>query len=340
MYQHAEVVHWMKNPSKSIIPAAVDIDLTNICNQDCYYCNSAEFRKEKPVQKKYTDYIKLLDQLNTWREHSPNSYGTLHTITYPGGGEPTLLKGYEKVLEHTIDLGFMCSITTNGSNLDKLINNVHPDKIRKMGWIGVNVDAGTKDLYEHIRRSIPTESLFDDVMTNIKALTDMQANVDLKILLGEYNSNIDALHDIFKQAKNLNVRQIYFRPVLLNGELFPLIPLIPTLDELSKEYQVKAIYSTFKNTERTYKKCHQIFQFPVFCADGKIYVCCDHKGDPRFEIGSWDQGDFRDIWLSERHHKLYNDINVAFCPPCRPHQSNIKIQEILDNPALLENLYL
>ena len=52
MYHHAELVHWIQNQStKKILPAQVDIDLTNICNQDCYYCNSAEFRKLQPVQK-------------------------------------------------------------------------------------------------------------------------------------------------------------------------------------------------------------------------------------------------------------------------------------------------
>ena len=51
-YQYAELVHWMKNKESMILlPAQVDIDLTNVCNQDCYYCNSAEFRRVEPVQK-------------------------------------------------------------------------------------------------------------------------------------------------------------------------------------------------------------------------------------------------------------------------------------------------
>jgi len=112
MYHTAELVHWMQNKdSKILLPAQVDIDLTNICNQDCYYCNSAEHRAAAPVQKKYIEYIKLLDKLASWRSHSPNSYGTTHTITYPGGGEPTVLSGYEHVIEHTIDHGFLTSIT-------------------------------------------------------------------------------------------------------------------------------------------------------------------------------------------------------------------------------------
>ena len=123
-YQSAEIVHWFKNrDTHAIIPAQVDIDLTNICNQDCFYCNSQVHRANRPVQKNYQEYITLLDKLASWRSHSPCSYGTLHAITYPGGGEPTLLPGYEQVLEHTIDLGFLTSITTNGSKLNKLIDN-------------------------------------------------------------------------------------------------------------------------------------------------------------------------------------------------------------------------
>ena len=144
MYQYAELVHWMKNQgTMKILPAQVDIDLTNVCNQDCYYCNSADFRAAMPVQKKYTEYIDLLDKLAGWRAHTPNSYGTTHTITYPGGGEPTVLVNYERVIEHTIDLGFLGSITTNGSNLDRLLETVHIDKLRKLAWIGIDIDAGT-----------------------------------------------------------------------------------------------------------------------------------------------------------------------------------------------------
>lgn len=62
MYQHAQVVHWMNNPSKVIIPGSMEIDLTNICNQDCYYCNTAEYRKQFPIQKDYKEYLSLLDR--------------------------------------------------------------------------------------------------------------------------------------------------------------------------------------------------------------------------------------------------------------------------------------
>ena len=179
MYRYAEVAHWMTNSSNmKILPAQVDIDLTNVCNQDCYYCNSAEFRQQEPVQKKYTEYIALLDRLAGWRSHTPRSYGTTHTITYPGGGEPTVLVNYEQVIEHTIDLGFLTSITTNGSNLNQLLDTVSVEKLRKIAWIGIDIDAGTEDLYEQIRRSLTARSLFATVKENARNLIDVGVNVD------------------------------------------------------------------------------------------------------------------------------------------------------------------
>lgn len=340
-YRYAELVHWMDNrDTKILLPAQVDIDLTNVCNQDCYYCNSAEFRKEEPVQKKYKEYIKLLDKLATWREHSPNSYGTTHTITYPGGGEPTVLTGYEKIIEHTIDHGFLGSITTNGSNLDKLLN-LSIRKLQKLGWIGIDIDAGTKDLYEKIRRSLTKENLFEKMQNNARELIKVGVNVDFKVLLNPLNDNEAALEDIFRFVKNLGGRKIFFRPVIIDNEAHPITYKTQTvIEQLGHKYQQPYWINLNKTVPRNYKRCHQMYHFPVFCANGKIYVCCEGKGNPQFELGRWDEADFRDLWMSERHHDIYNKTNVGLCQPCRPNKANIEIQNMLDSPYRAEDLYL
>ena len=342
MYRYAEVAHWMTNSSNmKILPAQVDIDLTNVCNQDCYYCNSAEFRQQEPVQKKYTEYIALLDRLAGWRSHTPRSYGTTHTITYPGGGEPTVLINYEQVIEHTIDLGFLTSITTNGSNLNRLLDTVSVEKLRKIAWIGIDIDAGTEDLYEQIRRSLTARSLFATVKENARNLIDVGVNVDFKCLINPLNDNLQAMTDLFKLVKDLKGRAIYFRPVIVNGQAHPLTEqTIDRLKTLSETYSVPHWVNTNKTLPRNYKKCHQMFHFPVFCANGKIYLCCEGKGNPQFELGAWDSGDFRDLWLNERHWEVYNKTRVEFCAPCRPNPTNIAIQNILDNPKNIEALYL
>lgn len=342
MYHNAEIAHWMRHQdTHTIIPAHADIDLTNVCNQDCFYCNSAEFRAQVPVQKKYDIYIKLLDQLAGWRAYRPQSYGTLHSISYPGGGEPTVLPGYEKVLEHTIDLGFMCSLTTNGSRLESLIENVHVDKIRQMAWVGIDVDAGNEAMYEQIRRSLTRVSLFDRVMHNARELVNMGAKVDFKVLLHDKNSTTEELMSMFETSKRVGVRMVYFRPMIVNNTVFAFTEkILKDIEELGAKYQVPYKINTSKSLERTYNRCHQMFQFPVFAADGKVYLCCENRGNPRFCLGSWEEDDIRDLWLSDRHYEIYNKINTKLCQPCRPNFNNIQIQKILDDPSLLENLYV
>lgn len=342
MYQHAEVVHWMRNKESMILlPAQVDIDLTNVCNQDCYYCNSAEFRHREPVQKKYTEYIDLLDKLSSWRAHSPKSYGTTHTITYPGGGEPSVLTGFENVIEHTIDLGFLTSITTNGSYLNKLLDNIVIKKLQKIAWIGIDIDAGSEELYEQIRRSLTKDSLFIRMKNNARELIKAGVNVDFKCLINPLNDNSQALEDLFRFVKDVGGRKLYFRPVIVNGEAHPITYKTLTLiEQLSHKYSQPYWVNQNKTLPRNYKRCHQMYHFPVFCANGKIYVCCEGKGNPQFELGLWDQNDFRDLWMGERHNEIYNKTNVGLCAPCRPNLTNIEIQNILDNPEKIEGLYL
>jgi wyosine [tRNA(Phe)-imidazoG37] synthetase (radical SAM superfamily) len=338
MYQYAELVHWFNNPSKKYIPPFVEIDLSNGCNQECFYCNSASFRKSNPGHKSVNQYMMLLSKLASWREHSPKSYGSLNAVSFPGGGEPTLLPGYEHVIEHAIDLGFLTSMTTNSSRIDRLYKNIAVEKLRKMVWIGVDIDAGDELLYERIRRSIPTESPFNKMVNDVTELVRLNIIVDFKVLLNQYNNNEDALHDIYKLAKKTGVRLVYFRPAIINGISFDFTDVASTIQSLSEKYKVRAKINSTRTEPRTYTKCHQIFQFPVFAADGEIYVCCENRGNPTFSLGSWTDGDFRDRWLSEKHLKIYDEINVAYCQPCRGNSHNNKTQSIFLNKELLESL--
>lgn len=341
-YQSASLVYWMQHAKdKVIIPASVDIDLTNICNQDCFYCNSADHRAAAPGGPNAEIYLNLLDKLASWRNHSPNSVGTLHTITYPGGGEPTLLRGFERVIEHTIDLGFLTALTTNGYKLNKLFDCVPHEKLRKMAWIGIDMDAGSKHLYESIRKTKNKYSIFNRVVNNAQNLISVGVNVDIKILLCGPNITAEAIKDIFQLMSDIRPRLLYFRTAVIDNKLIEVPDSIKNLiNYYSVLYNQKIKFESSRREIRSYNRCHQMFQFPVFCADGHIYTCCENKGNHNFSIGRWDQDDFRDIWLGHRHYDVYHRTNTRLCKPCRPNRSNNAIQSILDNNEQMESLFL
>jgi sulfatase maturation enzyme AslB (radical SAM superfamily) len=333
MYNHASLAHWMENKDiMDIIPTNVDIDLTNNCNQDCYYCISADFREAyNKTDITYEHFMKLIQQLATWRKHTPNSYGTLHAITFSGGGEPTLLKNYERVIESSIDSGFLTSLTTNGVLLNKLIDNVPSEKLVKMNWVGIDIDAGTEDVYEKIRKS-KTIGMFGIVVKNATTLVKLNVPVDFKVLANEYNTNAEQIRDVFSLAKRIGIRLVYYRPTILHNNIFDINPEITELiKKYSNEFGVQYKLNISKSITRNYSRCYQMFQFPNFCADGNVYTCCDNKGDHKFSIGSWLDSDFRDLWLGDRHWEVYNSINTNLCPPCRPNKNNIEIQNCIND---------
>jgi len=338
MYQYSQLVHFMKHPNLVLLPSSIDIDLTNICNQDCYYCDSADFRKQSPTAQTLDNYLKLIDQLVDWKNYSKNLTGTVNTICFSGGGEPTLYKGFEQIIDYSITQGFRTSMTTNGTNLHKLIKSINSEKLKKIAWIGVDMDAGTEPLYEKIRAT-KNKSIFPQVVENIKNLTAAKVNVDLKILLNEHNCTNEALTDIFKLAKQLGVRMVYFRPIVLNHVAFNCNPYVGIINQLSKDYNILAKINLKKFQPRTYSRCHQMYSFLIFCSDGNTYSCCENKGNPLYSMGSWVEEDFRKLWYSRVHHNMYDGINTKLCPPCRSHNHNLAIEQVMQNQDLQDELF-
>lgn len=319
------------------LPQSVEIDLTNSCNQDCSYCNSAEFRAETPDSTKIHHYHKLIEQLVKWSFTSGT--GNVKTITFVGGGEPTVRKGYEYVVEQAIDSGFLTSIVTNGSYLERL-KNLSEETIKKLSWVGVDVDSGDPEVYENIRRS-KTSGLFEKVKDNITWLAKINERVDVKVLLHPETISEVSLRKTFEYVKDVNARMVYFRIVVFKSGIFvPPDSTFELIEKLSSEYNVPAKVNKTRLISRTYKKCHALYMLPVFCSDGNVYTCCENRGNPDFALGSWVNGDFWQHWGGEAHKKIYQNIDVKYCQPCRPHVHNIKVQESLDNMSYHQDLFL
>ena len=338
MQQYQLIARWLRGeiPNK-FMPWQIDLDTTNICNQACYYCNTEEFRKEQPIYQSTESYINLIDRLYNWRKHDSNIIGTLSNVIFSGGGEPTLLPGYQSIIEKTIDCGFVVAMNTNGTKLDKLLD-VHPKKIKKMAYIGIDIDSGNSETYELIRRSKTHESPFDKVKEIAKELGKMNAPIDIKALLMPENTSEMEINSLFEYAKEVEARSIHLRPIVLDDQSFFLTDEIRQyIKNASLKYNVKADLALGRYQTREYKQCHQMFLFPSFCADGYIYLCCEYKGREDLRLGSWIDGDWRDIWCNAYHKEIYNNFKTVFCKPCRPNTTNNLIeQSLIDTTSVLK----
>ena len=328
------------NPTPKIIPTTVEIDLTNSCNQDCIYCCSAVHRKNNPSKSKFDHYIKLLNELNKWT--LPQSKGGLVSIVFVGGGEPTLFKGYEKIIKHAIDNGFLVSLITNGTRLDKLLD-IGTEYIQKMQWIGVDIDSADTEVYNLVRMP-KTGGQFDTVKENIKKIVNAGGNVDIKALVLKETANKHNILKLFQYTKETNARMLYIRSAILekgSGDAFVIEEgLIQYINKLGEVLGVafKANQRDAMDT-RCYTKCHALYLLPVFSADGYIYLCCENRGNKELAIANWITDDWQEKWCSSKHAQIYNNFDISACPSCRPNSHNTSIQQVINNPLMLEELF-
>lgn len=332
MQQYQLLARWIKGqiPGK-ILPWQIDIDTTNICNQSCYYCNSEKFRSENPNFQPLEKYLNLIKQLAKWREIDPLVFGTISNVIFSGGGEPTLLPGYEQIIELAIDNGFVCAINSNGTKLEKLLQ-LPSEKIKRMAYIGLDIDSGFEDTYEVIRRS-KMSSPFNKVKEVASKFGEFNAPLDIKALLLPENTTPKELEGLFIFAKDVNARGLHLRPAVIENKTFQITQSIfHEIKSYSEKYKINANIASGRYEPRQYSKCHQFFLFPSFCADGNIYLCCEYKGNPEFKLTSWLDDNWRDVWGSDTHKEIYNKFTTDVCKMCRPNTTNNLIEESLQDP--------
>jgi sulfatase maturation enzyme AslB (radical SAM superfamily) len=329
-----------ENKKARIIPPTVEIDLTNSCNQDCIYCCSAVHRKTNPSTAKFDHFIKLLDDLASW--NLSGSTGGLKSVIFVGGGEPTLFKGYELIIKHSIDLGFLTSLVTNGTKLDKLLD-IGTKYIQKMQWIGVDVDSADEEVFNAVR--LPkTGGQFDIVKENIKKIVDAGGKVDIKALVLDQTANKHNILQLFKYVDDVNARMLYIRSAVLekgDGDAYIIEDtLMKYIKELSEIYNVKSRAKQRDAAQaRCYTKCYALYLLPIFCADGLVYLCPEHRGNKELSLGSWIHDDWRKKWCSPEHNDIFNTFDISVCPACRPDPYNVGIQHSLNNPESCEELF-
>lgn len=338
MDQYQLIARWLQGqiPGK-ILPWQIDLDTTNICNQACYYCNTEQFRESQPVYQSVDKYLELLDKLYSWRQHDPNVIGTTNNVIFSGGGEPTLLPGYAEIIESAIDKGFVAAMNTNGTKLHKILN-LPAEKIKRMAYIGLDIDSADPNTYEEIRRSKMSTSPFDTVKQTAIELGKIGAPVDIKALLLPQNTSTYEINKLFEFAKETGARSMHLRPAVINDQSFQITEEIKkSIILASSRTTVPYQLAVGRYEERKYKQCHQMFLFPSFCADGNIYLCCEYKGREDTKLGSWTDGDWRDLWCSEQHKEIYKNFRTVFCKPCRPNTTNNAIEVALqDRTSILK----
>lgn len=306
-------------------PVAFDIDLTNLCGHRCPHCCGSRniSREDKGTDSTHQDFERLKRLLSEIKELGGRS------VTYAGGGDPSLYPHFTEILRYTKSLGLDIGMYTNGHILKEECLDAMIDCC---AWIRVSLDADSPEIYE-IAHGMPGKVFFT-VVNNIRRLIERkkakQKNVTISTCFLIGPKTLKAAYGAAKLSRELDVDHIRIRPYFqMPGDDRTRLQINETFKflEKCKELETEGFKVSYpmhrvewmddKNRVRKYKKCYAVHFLASITPDENVYPCCNMKDKPITSLGNIKEKSFKDVWYNENRKSISDKIDFRLCPnPC------------------------
>jgi radical SAM protein with 4Fe4S-binding SPASM domain len=311
------------------IPINLEINLTNRCNHRCGWCTYGYLHNNQDELE-----VSVVEGLlKTARAMGVKS------VTWTGGGEPTLHPHFEQLISSAASFGFKQGLNTNGNRLSEPVMDI---LARSFSYVRFSVDAGQTDTHDYCHG---VKDQFCTIVDNIRHLCETRNEIGSKLIVGYSflidESNVDDIPLATNRALQLGVDYIQFKPVVhynASNERFG----DAVFEEKIKRYlsaasscrtdrfRVLVLKNKFENIKleqsnygRTYTECVGCRVIASVGANGAVDICCAFKGRDQWSIGNVNNQSFAAIWNSARMQEIVNRIDVSKCPPlCKSDEIN------------------
>lgn len=284
------------NFGKTTIPLdrIVNIELTNRCNQRCFFCPVNNKRVLKPITRVKSDMnVKDFEKIvKNYRKYCDVVNLSHHgeTFLYPKLKEAILiLKKY----------GVDYSLTTNGSLVGKYIDILtkYPPKLILFSLYTVNS--------EKFKKLTATGDL-KIVLKNIQTLLDLKTE-------GKINTKIVIrVIDMYGFEKDVEDVKKYFKDKNVEVD-------VGVLNSWAGRVDIKK-YGKLSNHTMPFKYCFQPWRNCIIGSDTGIYICNNHEDEPIDYLN--DGKKIEEIWNNRKYQKIRSNIlhgyfaNNEICENC------------------------
>ncbi len=318
MYHPDRVNDWLSG--ENIYPIYAEISPTTLCNHKCIFC-ALDFVDHTP---KFLDSKILTDRL-----YEMGKLG-VKAIMYAGEGEPLLHKDINNIILSTKDAGIDVAITTNGVLLNKeLVDNT----LKRISWIKVSIDAGTKERHSDIHKTNIKD--FDRILDNLRYTVKVRNDNNYKTTIGAQFLLLDEnCHEIELLAtilKDIGVDYLIVKPYTQNPlshntkykdiKYDKYLYLSDSLKKFNDDkFNVIFRDNTMKIHDkeiRSYKKCLALPFWSYIDSAGNVYGCSNYLGNDKFLYGNINNSSFENIWYSDNRYEslryVDEELDVSQC---------------------------
>jgi MoaA/NifB/PqqE/SkfB family radical SAM enzyme len=295
-------------------PVAISLDLTDICNLRCYWCNSKRMKNILSFE-----YVKeLVDILHIWG---------VKGVCLGGGGEPCLNSYLGKIAKYITSLDMDVGIITNGTELTKDLADILVDNSK---FCSVSLDSATKETWMKLKGL--DERQYNKLRSNIaylcKIAKDKRVDTTAKFLVVPENQY--EIYQFVLLAKNIGFKSVLIRPADLSSANNPITEkkvfdvakineqLLKAKDLESSDFRIYPNFGRqkedgFYSPKNTFKKCYASPIHVMCLANKYAYICANHKWEDRFKLCK--SLDIVKYWNSKEHRELLRSIIP--CRDCR-----------------------
>lgn len=181
--------------------------LTERCNLSCRHCYQKPDRVAELAPEQVESLLTEIRQtLDFWSDRYQLLFKPALNLT---GGEPLIYPDLWRILRYGSQLGFNCSVMTNGT----LISNRDAELLKKLGVNSVQVSIeGTQPVHDQIRG----ENSFSRALQGVAAL--VAAGIEVTFSLTLTALNIDELPSVINIAETHRVARVGFSRLVPFGQ--------------------------------------------------------------------------------------------------------------------------
>ncbi len=297
-------------------PIHLEVDLTNICNHACSFCNMSETLAN---DSSVIDSEVLLERLA-----EAYSLGS-RSISFTGGGEPTMHPKFSEISERTKKLGFDLGLITNGALLQKSRLEAIAEFFK---WVRISLGGVNETIYRNIQGKNDFRKVLDNIF-DLKERSNLTRNLDLGIKIMLTQENIDASDELTKNLKKSrltsnHINYIQFVPdqYTNDGGKFVNSSYVSEKLELLRKQLGKIripLYESLYSVDNAQRdlgfsnKCFAHYYQLVITATGLITFCKNSRDTRKLHVGDIYNSTFSEIWQSDYLKELEDTINASNC---------------------------
>ncbi len=339
-----------------ITPVEIQFIISDFCNHDCFFC---AYRASNGLSAEGFGVAREDGTIN----HNPNRMMKtekaeeilrhardmgVHSIIFTGGGEPSAHPDHMRLYRLALDLGFDCSLNTNG----QIFRDGWEEVLPLFKYVRFSIDAANAKEHAQIRGI--KESAYGKCMSN---LTDLSAEVKRQgsdcvvgsgyVVTPDNYGNVEegviALQETGCSYVRLAAMQSTEAEEAFPGDSLRLASEICSDVEKSCEewyggdFKVINLFDSVLGSRPDYRFCG-FQQFVVYIgANYKVYRCCYTAYTDHGDIGDLTEMTFTEWFYSAEKAKLIESFDARSCGTCPLNEKNRVINYMIDPEPLHVN---